>query len=135
MENVSKFKTDLFSILSLFTSFSTLICCALPALLVTLGMGAVLAGLVTSLPFLVTLSVYKEWTFGIAALLIGLNFFLVYRNRNEDEVCEIPEEGVETACDTASNWSKRILWISAIMLLVGLFMTYLALPLMKFIES
>ncbi len=85
MENVSKFKTDLFSILSLFTSFSTLICCALPALLVTLGMGAVLAGLVTSLPFLVTLSNYKELVFGIATLLIGLNFFLVYRKKNEDE--------------------------------------------------
>ncbi len=132
---MERIKADFVSIISLFTSFSTLICCALPALLVTLGMGAVLAGLVTSLPFLVTLSVYKEWTFGIAALLIGLNFFLVYRNRNEDEVCEIPEEGVETACDTASNWSKRILWISTGMLIIGFFMAYFALPLMKFIES
>ncbi len=135
MENISKLKTDLLSILSLFTSFSTLICCALPALLVTLGMGAVLAGLVTSLPFLVTLSTYKELVFGIATLLIGINFYLVYRNGNEDEVCEITEEGVETACHTASRWTKTILWISVAMILVGFFMAYLALPLVKLLET
>lgn len=135
MESITKLKIDLLSILSLFTSFSTLICCALPALLVTLGLGAVLAGLVTSLPFLVTLSTYKEWTFGIAATLIGLNFFLVYRKSKEDGACEIPGDGHEASCDTASRWSKQILWISTIMLLVGLFMAYLALPLLKFIES
>jgi len=134
MENISKFKTDVLSILSLFTSFSTLICCALPALLVTLGMGAVLAGIFSSIPFIVTLSNYKELTFVIAASLIGLNFFLVYRKRKEDEACEIPEEGVETACHTASRWTKTILWISAGMLIIGFFMAYLALPLMKFIE-
>jgi len=90
MENVNKFKTNILSILSLFTSFSTLICCALPALLVTLGLGAVLAGIFSSFPFIITLSNYKEGTFVIAASLIGLNFFLVYRKRKEDEDCEIP---------------------------------------------
>lgn len=132
---MSKFKTDILSILSLFTSFSTLICCALPALLVTLGLGAVLAGIFSSFPLIVTLGNYKELTFVIAGSLIGLNFFLVYRKRKEDEDCEIPGEAQETSCDTASRWSKGILWISAIMLFVGLFMAYLALPLMKFIES
>jgi len=135
MENISKFKTDVLSILSLFTSFSTLICCALPALLVTLGLGAVLAGIFSSFPFIGTLSNYKEWTFVIAASLIGLNFFLIYRKRKEDEDCEIPSEAQETSCDTASRWSKRILWISAIMLFVGLFMAYLALPIVKLFDA
>ncbi len=135
MEKVSKLKTDILSILSLFTSFSTLICCALPALLVTLGLGAVLAGVFSSFPFIITLSNYKELTFAIAASLIGLNFFLAYRKRKEDEDCEIPGEGQETSCDTASSWSKGILWISAIMLLVGLFMAYLALPIVKLFDT
>lgn len=135
MESISKFKIDLLSILSLFTSFSTLICCALPALLVTLGLGAVLAGIFSSFPFIVTLSNYKESTFVIAGSLIGLNFFLVYRKRKEDEDCEVPGEGLETSCDTASRWSKGILWISAIMLLVGLFMAYLALPIVKLFDT
>ncbi len=136
IEDISKFKTDILSILSLFTSFSTLICCALPALLVTLGLGAVLAGIFSSFPLIVTLSNYKEWTFAIAASLIGLNFFLIYRKRKEEiEDCEIPGEGQETSCDTASRWSKGILWISAIMLLVGLFMAYLALPIVKLFDT
>ncbi len=136
MENISKFKTDVLSILSLFTSFSTLICCALPALLVTLGLGAVLAGIFSSFPFIITLSNYKEWTFVIAGSLIGLNFFLVYRKgKEENEDCEIPGEEQETSCDTASRWSKGILWISAIMLLVGLFMAYLALPIVKLFDT
>ena len=36
--------------LSLFASTSTLLCCALPALLVTIGAGAVMAGLATNVP-------------------------------------------------------------------------------------
>jgi len=132
---MNKLKTDLTSILSLFTSFSTLLCCALPALLVTLGMGAVVAGLVTDLPFLRTLSLYKEWTFSIAALLITFNFWLVYRKNPQNETCEIPEDGEESACDTASRWSKKILWISAILLFIGFFMAFLALPLEIFINS
>ena len=40
-------------LISLFSSFGTLICCALPALLVSLGAGAVLAGLITNFPQLI----------------------------------------------------------------------------------
>jgi len=134
MERTSKLKTDITSILSLFTSFSTLLCCALPALLVALGMGAVVAGLVTDLPFLRTLSLYKEYTFSIAALLIAFNFWLVYRKKPHT-ACEILEDGKESACDTASRWSKVILWISAVLLFVGFFMAFIALPLTKLLDK
>ena len=50
--------------LGLFTSLGTLLCCALPALLVTLSMGATLVGLVSYIPFLITLSEHKLWVFG-----------------------------------------------------------------------
>ncbi len=132
---MNKLRTDITSILSLFTSFSTLLCCALPALLVTLGLGAVMAGLVTDLPFLRTLSLYKEWTFSIATILIGFNLWLIYRKRQQDIACEMTDEGKETACDTASRWSKVILWISIIFLFIGFFMAYLLLPLIRYIES
>ena len=77
-------KNDLLSVLSLFTSFSTLICCALPAFLVVLGLGAVVAGVVTDFPFLITLSKNKGWVFGFAFGLMALNFFLVYRKKKDD---------------------------------------------------
>ena len=80
----AKIKEDFVSIGSLFTSVSTLLCCALPSLLVALGMGAVVAGLASDLPWLITMSKYKDWTFLIAGIMIGFNFWLFYgRKRNQ----------------------------------------------------
>ena len=45
--------------LSLFASTSTLLCCALPALLITLGAGAVMAGLTAAFPGIMWLSANK----------------------------------------------------------------------------
>lgn len=70
------------ALLSLFTSASTLVCCALPALLVTLGMGAVLAGLVTAVPQLVWLSEHKTLVFGLAAVLLLAGGWMQWNARN-----------------------------------------------------
>jgi hypothetical protein len=63
-------KEKALSFISLFTSFGTLICCALSVLLVSIGLGAtVVASLISSFPWLVTLSRHKEWVFlGAGAL-------------------------------------------------------------------
>ena len=45
--------------LTLFTSSGTIVCCAIPALLVSIGAGAALSSLITVFPQLVILSVYK----------------------------------------------------------------------------
>lgn len=132
MHKLVKLKNDFISIASLFTSVSTLLCCALPSLLVALGMGAVVAGMVSDFPALVTLSKYKEWTFAGAGLLIGINFWLFYGRRGE-QACEIDKYGNETPCDTAARWSKVILWISFGLYTAGLFMAYLLLPVQQFL--
>lgn len=132
MQKLLKLKEDFVSIASLFTSVSTLLCCALPSLLVALGMGAVVAGMVSDFPALIWLSKYKEWTFLGAGLLIGFNFWLFYGGR--DKACEIDEYGNETPCDTAARWSKIILWISFGLYLLGLFSAYLLLPIQQFLE-
>ena len=60
------------SSVTLLSSVGTLVCCVLPAILVALGAGAVLAGLVTAMPQLVWLSEHKLLVFGIAfALLVA----------------------------------------------------------------
>ena len=59
---------------SLFTSVGTLLCCALPSLLVLAGLGASVASTLSSLPWLVTLSRHKNWTFSISGALIALSF-------------------------------------------------------------
>lgn len=132
MTKLIKLKDDFVSIASLFTSVSTLLCCALPSLLVAVGMGAVVAGMVSEFPVLITLSKYKEWTFLGAGLLIGFNFWLFY-SKKRNQGCEIDEHGKESACDTAARWSKVILWISFGLYLIGLFSAYILLPLQQFI--
>ena len=132
MRKLIKLKDDFVSIASLFTSVSTLLCCALPSLLVAVGMGAVVAGMVSDFPALIWLSKYKEWTFLIAGILIGFNFWLFY-GREGDLACEIDEYGNETPCDTAARWSKIILWISFGLYLLGLFSAYLLLPIQQFL--
>src|ERR1700741_5031127 len=64
--------------LSLFTSFATLLCCALPSLLVLLGLGATVASFLSAVPWLVTLSRHKVWVFAVSGLLIGANLLYVY---------------------------------------------------------
>ena len=71
----------IFPSLSLFTSLGTLICCALPALMVTLGMGATLAGIITTIPSITLISNYKEYVFIVSGILIFFGFFYSITNK------------------------------------------------------
>jgi hypothetical protein len=66
---------------SLFASTGTLVCCALPALLVALGAGAALSTLVASVPGLVWISEYKELVFAAAGLMLVISGALQWRSR------------------------------------------------------
>jgi hypothetical protein len=55
---------------ALLASTATLVCCVLPAVLVSLGAGAVLVGLVSAFPQLVWLSEHKGLVFGLAGALL-----------------------------------------------------------------
>ena len=130
-----KIKNDFVSVLSLFTSVSTLVCCALPALLVVIGLGAVVAGVVSDFPFLIDLSRNKGWIFGFAFTLTAVNFLLVYRKKKQELSCEYVPGQKETACETASRWGKVILLISFTLLLIGFFVSYLLIPIIRFLEE
>src|SRR5882724_11205292 len=66
------------SILSLFMSLGTLLCCALPSLLVLFGLGATVASVLSEVPWLVSMSHHKRWVFIAAGVLITSNFVYVY---------------------------------------------------------
>lgn len=70
------------SMLSLFASSGTLICCALPALLVAIGAGAALSSLVAVFPGIVWVSEFKEFVFGFAALMLGAGGLAQWRARS-----------------------------------------------------
>jgi uncharacterized BrkB/YihY/UPF0761 family membrane protein len=71
-------RSAVLSYFSLFTSVGTLLCCALPSLLVLLGLGASVASMLAFTPWLVVLSHHKAWTFSISGTLIGLSFLNSY---------------------------------------------------------
>ncbi len=129
---MANLRNDATSIFSLFTSFSTLLCCALPTLLVTLGLGAVVATTVSSFPLLMILSQNKEWMFLGAGIAIALNFYLVYR-REKKAACEIDPTTGEAACDVAAKWNKRVLWTSAAIYVIGFTVAFAAFPVLQFL--
>ena len=111
---------------SLFSSMGTLLCCALPSLLVLFGLGATVASFLSVAPWLVTLSDHKNWVFAISAGLIGANFMYVYmlapKLRARALACS-PND--PRACELASRVSRTILWISAAIYVLGFFSAYI----------
>jgi hypothetical protein len=110
------YRRSILPFLTLFTSASTLICCALPALFVTIGAGAAFAGLVSQFPQLIWLSEHKRALFilaGFALLMAGLGQWQA-RNRS----CPM-DAGEARACAQARQWSAEIFWISVLIYLVG----------------
>ena len=66
---------------ALLTSSATLVCCVLPAVLVSLGAGAAVIGLVSTFPQLVWLSEHKGVVFGVAGLLLVGSGLLLWHAR------------------------------------------------------
>ncbi len=67
---------------ALVTSLSTLVCCTLPAVLITLGMGAALSSLTANVPQLIWISERKPLVFGGSLLLLCLAWLMRYLTRN-----------------------------------------------------
>ncbi|MEZ5318163.1 MAG: hypothetical protein R2752_12240 [Vicinamibacterales bacterium] len=122
--------------LSLFTSFGTLICCALPALLVLVGLGASVASALSAAPWLVSLSRNKAWVFAGAGVLIGLNVAYVYGFapglRTRGAGCL---QGDSRACGVADRMSRVMLWSSAVTYVAGVLVAYVLGPLLLWLDS
>ena len=73
--------TFLASLVTLFASSSTLICCALPALLVTLGAGATLSTFISIFPKIVWISEHKIEVFTFAGVMLTISGYMQWRGR------------------------------------------------------
>jgi mercuric ion transport protein len=118
--------------LSLFGSVGTLLCCALPSLLVLFGFGATVAVVLSSLPWLVALSKHKAITFALSGLLIALGFvntYYVAPRLRPDPTC------TTEACCTASRFSRVLLWTSASIYTLGFFVVYILGPILARLDA
>jgi mercuric ion transport protein len=128
-------RAALLNYFSLFSSFSTLICCALPSVLVLLGMGTAVASLLSAAPWLVSLSRHKVWTFSIAGTLIVCSFVMTYvvaPRLREADACASDDP---TTCGEVSKLSRLLLWGSAVIYSGGFFVAYLLGPILARIDG
>ena len=111
------------SSLALFTSLGTLLCCALPAALVAIGAGAVLAGLVTAVPQIVFLSEHKGTLFAVAGILLAASAALRFANRNAP--CPA-DPRMAASCTRLRRIGGAALYGSIAVYAVGLFFAFVA---------
>jgi hypothetical protein len=104
------------SVATLFASSGTLVCCALPALLVALGAGAALSSLVATVPQLVWLSEHKEALFLFAGLMLAGSGALQWANRNAP--CPT-DPRLRDACLRTRRTSTRVYRASVVIYLLG----------------
>ncbi len=109
--------------LHLLTSLSTLLCCALPALLVSLGMGALVAGFAPKIPGLIWLSEHKVGLFSLGGALLASSAYYQWRARNLP--CPLDPE-LARACDQSRKFAKWGLLVSVLIYAVGFFFAFVA---------
>jgi hypothetical protein len=101
---------------ALLASSATLVCCVLPAVMVSLGAGAVLVGLVAAVPQLVWLSGHKTLVFGVAGIMLLASGFMLARAAR----LPCPTEPVAAlACRRLRKISSVLFWTAAVAYVVG----------------
>ncbi len=118
-----KIKSGLVNYLTLFSSTGTLLCCALPALLVSLGLGAVMAGLASHIPGLIWVSENKILVFAFAGLMLIINGALIWSNRNAP--CPVDPK-LRDACISGRKFSRNIYFVSVFIFSIGVFFAFIA---------
>lgn len=101
---------------ALLTSTGTLVCCVLPAVMVSLGAGAALAGLVTVVPQLIWLSERPVLVFGVAFLALAVAGALLWRARSAP--CPA-DPALAAACARLRRWSNGLYLASVLATITG----------------
>lgn len=115
---------------ALFVASGTLLCCALPILLVTLGFGAVVASLNYNIPGLIFLAENKIWTLTISALILMVLAWVIWR---PNQHCP-SDPTLSALCQKSKLWNKKIFWLSSMIWFIGFFTSYLLLPIRNFLD-
>lgn len=104
------------------TSTSTLFCCALPALFVTLGFGSTFASIISNIPQLIWLSENKMIVFGISASLLVVGGYFQWLSATAP--CPIDPQ-LRQLCLTSRKWGLRVYICSVILFCVGFSFAFL----------
>lgn len=127
MQTEKRAASGVISSLALFGSFGTLFCCALPALLVSIGAGAAVIGLVSMFPQLIWLSEHKVGLFIFAGIMLTLSAIMRYLTRN----APCPADPAKAkACARMRRISFGVFVFSLGMYAIGFYFAFIAQHLM-----
>jgi hypothetical protein len=101
---------------ALLASSATLLCCVLPAVLVSLGAGAALLGLVSAIPQLIWLSEHKALVFGLAGAMVLVSGAVLWSARRLP--CPT-DPHLARSCMRLRALSNRLWTVAAIAYVVG----------------
>jgi hypothetical protein len=108
--------------LSLFISSGTIVCCALPALFVSIGAGAALSSLISIFPQLVILSIYK------IPIFIGAFIMLIISGIMQSRARSLPcpaDKKLADACTRTRKVSMIIYFVSVGIFIIGLLFAFI----------
>jgi mercuric ion transport protein len=87
------------------------------------------------IPWLVSLSSHKQFTFSISGILIGLSFvntYYILPSWGRDNQCDADDPA---ACGDAGRLSKVLLWLSAAIYAIGFFVAYALGPILTRLDQ
>lgn len=116
-------RTIVIESIALLGSVGTLLCCALPAMLVSIGAGAAMASLVTNVPQLIWLSEHKIPLFVFAGIMLMMSGAVTYANRRTP----CPVDPVQAkSCQRLRRWSIALFSGSILLYVVGFYFAFVA---------
>lgn len=92
-------------------------------MLVSIGAGAVMAGIIETVPQITWLGKNKAWVFLFAAFMIAVSGFMQWRGRNAP--CPTDPKKAQ-ACMRTRRISWVIWWVSVVAFIVGGFFAFFA---------
>lgn len=113
---------------ALLASSGAMVCCVLPAVMVSLGAGASLVGLLGAFPQLIWLSERKGWVFMLAVAMLWVAGYLLSRARTAP--CPADPK-MAMACQRLRRWSVVLYAISVVGTFIGFLFAFVLPALMS----
>jgi hypothetical protein len=120
---MSYLRTIVIESVALVGSLGTLLCCAMPALLVSIGAGAAVATLITTIPQLIWLSEHKIPLFIFAAAMLVISGVTMYLNRR----MPCPTDPAQAkSCRRMRRFAASVFFTSLGLYVVGFYFAFIA---------
>jgi len=109
-------KQQRWGVLLLFASTPTLLCCALPIIFVSLGMGSLVASIyIDKLPWLQWFGMNSLLTFSISGLILLISAYFLFKKKRS---CPLDSK-LSQICNNAQKWNIYFFYLASSIWLIS----------------